>query len=151
MGELNVANCFEYYLLWFMLNINLTYYNIIKSSVDGDRSQVFWITQKLKPLRKKYKTEFQYHPFRFNQNAKYFKRNHFPKIQIGTSLKWTLTEQKILSALSVYLTSKVKVVRYFILLSISDHNVLELFSYHFQRVIYFAIFILPGKTCYSID
>ena len=30
MGELNAANCFEYSLLCFMLNINLTYYNIIK-------------------------------------------------------------------------------------------------------------------------
>ena len=50
MRELNVANCFEYFLLCFMLNINLTFYNIIKSSVDGDRSQVFWITQKLKPF-----------------------------------------------------------------------------------------------------
>ena len=50
MRELNVANCFEYSLLCFMLNINLTFYNIIKSSVDGDRSQVFWITQKLKPF-----------------------------------------------------------------------------------------------------
>ena len=48
--QLNVANCFEYSLLCFMLNINLTFYNIIKSSVDGDRSQVFWITQKLKPF-----------------------------------------------------------------------------------------------------
>ena len=27
------------------------YYNVIKSSVDGDRSQVFWVTQKLKNLR----------------------------------------------------------------------------------------------------
>ena len=27
------------------------YYNVIKSSVDGDRSQVFWVTQKLKTLR----------------------------------------------------------------------------------------------------
>ena len=50
MRELNVANCFEYSLLCFMLNINLTFYNIIKSSVDGDRSQVFWITLKLKPF-----------------------------------------------------------------------------------------------------
>ena len=40
MRELNVTNCFKYSLLCFMLNINLTYYNI-KSSVDGDRSQVF--------------------------------------------------------------------------------------------------------------
>ena len=55
MRELNVANCFEYSLLCFMLNISLTFHNIIKSSVDGDRSQVFWITQKLKPLRKKNK------------------------------------------------------------------------------------------------
>ena len=58
MRELNVANCFEYSLLCFMLNINLTFYNIIKSSVDEDRLQVFWITQKLKPLRKKYEKEF---------------------------------------------------------------------------------------------
>ena len=58
MREFNVANCFEYSLLCFMLNINLTFYNIIKSSVDVDRSQVFWITQKLKPLRKKYEQEF---------------------------------------------------------------------------------------------
>ena len=56
--ELNAANCFEYSLFGFMLNINLTFYNIIKSPVDGDRSQVFWITQKLKPLRKKYEKEF---------------------------------------------------------------------------------------------
>ena len=54
MGELNVANCFQYSLLCFMLNINLTFYNI-KFSVDRERSQVFWITQKLKPLRKKNK------------------------------------------------------------------------------------------------
>ena len=40
-----------------MLNINLIFYNI-ESSVDGDRLQVFWITQKLKPLRKKYEKEF---------------------------------------------------------------------------------------------
>ena len=52
---------------------------------------------------------------------------------------------------SVYLPSKVKVVSYFLSLSISDHNVLQLFSYHFQRFIYFAILILPGKTYYSID
>ena len=52
---------------------------------------------------------------------------------------------------SVYLTSKFKVVSYFLLLSISDHNVLQLFSYHFQQFIYFAILILPGKTRYSID
>ena len=58
MRELNVANCFEYSLLCFMLNINLTFYNIIKSSADEDRLQVFWITQKLKPLRKKYEKEF---------------------------------------------------------------------------------------------
>ena len=58
MRELNVANCFEYSLLCFMLNINLTFYNIIKSSADGDRLQVFWITQKLKPLRKKCEKEF---------------------------------------------------------------------------------------------
>ena len=58
MPELNVANCFKYSLLRFMLNISLTFYNIIKSSGDGDRSQVFWITQKLKPLRKKYEKEF---------------------------------------------------------------------------------------------
>ena len=79
MRELSVANCFEYSLLCFVLNINLTYYNIIKSSVDGDRSQVFWITQNLRPLRKKYETEFQYHPFRFHQNAKYFKTTSFQK------------------------------------------------------------------------
>ena len=58
MPELNVANCSKYSLLCFMLNISLTFYNIIKSSGDGDRSQVFWITQKLKPLRKKYEKEF---------------------------------------------------------------------------------------------
>ena len=61
MWELNVASCFEYSLLCFMLNINLTYYkmlNIIKTTLDGSRSQVFWITQKLKPLRKKYDKEF---------------------------------------------------------------------------------------------
>ena len=39
---------------------------------------------------------------------------------------------------SVYRTSKVKVVSYFLLLSISDHNVLQLFSYHFQ---------LPSSYC----
>ena len=58
MRELNVANCFEYSLLCFMLNINLTFYKNIKLSMGGDRSQVFWITQKLKPLRKKYEKEF---------------------------------------------------------------------------------------------
>ena len=58
MPELNVANYFKYSLLSFMLNINLTFYNIEKSSVDGDRSRVFWITQKLKPLRKIYKKEY---------------------------------------------------------------------------------------------
>ena len=48
----NVANCFEYSLLCFMLNINLTFYNI-KFSVDGgiDR-KYFGLLQKLKPLRK---------------------------------------------------------------------------------------------------
>ena len=51
---------------------------------------------------------------------------------------------------SVYLTSKVKVVSYFLLLSISDDNVLQLFSYHFQRFIYFAILILPiCSYCYT--
>ena len=57
MRELYVANCFKHALLCFMLNLNLTFYNI-KSSVDGNRLQVFRITQKLKPLRKKYKKEF---------------------------------------------------------------------------------------------
>ena len=52
MWELNVANCFEYSLLCFMLIINLTLRNIKKSSVDGYRSQVFWITQRLKLLTK---------------------------------------------------------------------------------------------------
>ena len=58
MRELNATNFFEYFLLCFMLNINLTYHSIIKSSVDGDRLQVFWITQKLNPLGKKHETEF---------------------------------------------------------------------------------------------
>ena len=34
-----------------MSNVNLVYYcNLIKHSVDEDRLQVFWITQKLKSL-----------------------------------------------------------------------------------------------------
>ena len=47
--------------------------------------------------------------------------------------------------ISVNLTSKVKVISYFLFLSIFDHNVLQLFSYYFQWFIYFAILILPGK------
>ena len=46
---------------------------------------------------------------------------------------------------SANLTSKVKVTSYFLFLSIFDHNVLQLFSYYFQRFIYFAILILSGK------
>ena len=52
----------------------------------------------------------------------------------------------VFSNASVYLTSKVIVVSYFLLLFVSDHNVLQLFSYHFQQFKYFAILILPGKT-----
>ena len=51
---------------------------------------------------------------------------------------------------SVYLTSKFKVASYFLLLSISGYSIVQLFSYHFQRLIYFAILILPGKTRYLI-
>ena len=64
---------------------------------------------------------------------------------------WNGEKEAFFFNVSVYLTSKVKVVTYFLLLSISDHNVLQLFSYHFQRSIYFAILILPGKTRYSTD
>ena len=56
--ELNVANCFEHSLLCFILIINLTLCNIKKSSVDEYRSQVFWITQRLKLLRKIYEKEY---------------------------------------------------------------------------------------------
>ena len=41
--EFKVANCFKHFLLCLMLKINLTHYDIIKSSVDGDRSHMFWI------------------------------------------------------------------------------------------------------------
>ena len=58
MREVNVANCFQYFLLCFMLNINLMYYYITEYSVSGARSQVFWITQKVKALRGKYENEF---------------------------------------------------------------------------------------------
>ena len=64
---------------------------------------------------------------------------------------WNGEKEVIFCNVSVYLTSKVEVVSYFLLLSISDHNALQLFSYHFQRFIYFAILILPGKTRYPID
>ena len=70
MRELNVANCFEYSLLCFMLNINLTFFNITKSSVDGDRSQEFWITQKLQPLSKKYEKEFSLKKVAISQEKK---------------------------------------------------------------------------------
>ena len=36
-----------------MLNNDLAYYNFINPSKDRDRLQVFSITQKLKPFRKK--------------------------------------------------------------------------------------------------
>ena len=35
-----------------MLNINLAYYYIIKSPIDGDRQQVIWIAQKLTSFKK---------------------------------------------------------------------------------------------------
>ena len=35
-----------------MLNINLAYYYIIKSPVDGNRQQVLWIAQKLTSFKK---------------------------------------------------------------------------------------------------
>ena len=39
-----------------MLNVNLVYYcDLIKPSVDKDRLQVYWITQKLKSLSQKKK------------------------------------------------------------------------------------------------
>ena len=51
---------------------------------------------------------------------------------------WNGVKEVFFFNVSVYLTSKVKVVSYFLLLSISDHNVLQLFSYHFQQFSYFA-------------
>ena len=79
MRELNVANCFEYSLLCFMLNINLTFYNIIKSSVDGDRSQVFWITQKI--FKEKNEKEFFLYKESHNQSGKKLVRE--VKVTIG--------------------------------------------------------------------
>ena len=46
--EFKVANRLNYFLLCFMLNINMMYYNLRKSSVDGDRLRVFKMIQELK-------------------------------------------------------------------------------------------------------
>ena len=42
---LEVRKTLSEYLFCFMVNNNLAYYNSLKSLVDGDRLQVFWITQ----------------------------------------------------------------------------------------------------------
>lgn len=48
-------NLTEIFLVFLQLSNNLEYYSHIKFSVDGDRLQVFWITQHLKHFRKKCK------------------------------------------------------------------------------------------------
>ena len=52
LRKLKVANLSKYFLFCFMLNINLAYYYIIKSPIDGDRQQVIWIAQKLTSFKK---------------------------------------------------------------------------------------------------
>ena len=64
----------------------------------------------------------------------------FPLFDYGDVEWWK--RSNFFCNVSVYLTSKVKVVSYFLLLSISDHNVLQLFSYHFQWFI-----IWPSSYC----